>query len=148
MSRTIMLISCGSQKGDKKTHAKDLYRSWLFKSSLSYAYRNKPDKIFILSALHCLLDLDKIISPYDVTLSNVPKQKRHAGLKILTRTEKVAWGMKVIQQLSKQTNIEKDTFIVLAGYEYIKPIKDSITILINPLKGKKLGERVKFLNDN
>ncbi|MEJ0102404.1 MAG: DUF6884 domain-containing protein [Bacteroidota bacterium] len=148
MQKKIILISCSSKKGDKKAKAKDIYKSQLFKSSLAYAYRHKPDKIFILSALHCLLDIEKVISPYDVTLSKVPKAKRHDGLTVLTQPEKIIWGVKVIEQLSKQADIMKDTFIVLAGVEYIKPIKESIINLITPLKGKRQGERVKFLNEN
>ena len=82
----IILIACVSKKGDKKAKAKDLYRSPLFRSSLSYAYRQNPDKIFILSALHHLLDLEKEIEPYNVTLSNVPKNKRKPGLKYAWRS--------------------------------------------------------------
>ena len=146
--KQIILIACVSKKGDEKAKAKNLYKSSLFKSSLAYAYKLNPDKIFILSALHCLLDLDQEIEPYNVTLSNVPKDKRKAGLKILDPAEKKEWGKKVIEQLSKQTDLRNDNFIVLAGQEYIKPIIDSISHLTNPLKGLRQGERVKYLNDN
>ncbi len=146
--KQIILIACVSKKGDKKVKAKDLYKSSLFKSSLAYAYKLNPDKIFILSALHYLLDPDKEIEPYNVTLSNVSKSKRKTGLKVLDSAEKKEWGKKVIEQLSKQTDLENDKFIVLAGQEYIKPIIDSISHLTNPLKGLRQGERVKFLNDN
>jgi len=146
--KQIILVSCVSQKGDKKTKAKDLYKSSLFKSSLAYAYKQNPDNIYILSALHHLLDLDKEIEPYNVTLSNVPKDKRKAGLKILSTTEKKEWGKKVIEQLSTKANLKKDNFIILAGQEYINPIIDDISHCTIPLKGLRLGERVKFLNDN
>ncbi len=146
--KQIILIACVSLKGDKKTKAKDLYKSSLFKSSLAYAYKQNPDNIYILSALHHLLDLDKEIEPYDVTLSNVPKDKRKAGLKILSTSEKKEWGKKVIEQLSAKTDLKKDNFIILAGQEYIKPIIADISHFTNPLKGLRQGERVKFLNDN
>src|SRR5690554_747930 len=125
--KQIILIACVSKKGDKKTKAKDLYKSSLFKSSLTYAYKLNPDKIFILSALHHLLDLDKEIEPYNVTLSNIPKDKRKAGLKILSTSEKKEWGKKVIEQLAEQADLKNDNFIILAGQEYIKPIIDSIS---------------------
>ncbi len=125
MTRKIILIACVSQKGDKKAKAKDLYISQLFKSSLKYANKQNPDKIFILSALHHFLDINKEIKPYNVTLSNVPKDKRKPGLKILTSAEKKMWGKKVIEQLSKQTDLKNDEFIVLAGQAYIKPIRNS-----------------------
>lgn len=148
MTKKIILIGCVSKKGNKKAKAKDLYVSQLFKSSMIYANKQNPDKIFILSALHHLLNIDKQIDPYNVTLSNVPKSKRKPGLKILTAVEKKKWGKKIIDQLSTQTDLKNDDFIVLAGQEYIKPIISSISHLRNPLKGLRQGERVKFLNDN
>ena len=80
MTKKIILIACVSKKRGKKAKAKDLYISQLFKSSLTFAYKQNPDKIFILSALHHLLDIDQEIEPYNVTLSNVPKAKRVPGL--------------------------------------------------------------------
>lgn len=146
--KKIILIACVSLKGDKKAKAKDLYKSTLFKSSLAYAYKLNPDKIFILSALHYLLDIEKEIEPYDVTLSNVPKEKRKPTLRILNNVEKKEWGKRVIAQLSLHTDLNNDSFIVLAGQEYIKPIEVAILHLTNPLKGLRQGERIKFLNNN
>jgi len=160
MAKKIILIACVSQKGDKKAKAKDLYTSQLFKSSLAFANKQNPDKIFILSALHHLLDIDEEIEPYNVTLSyqyyflchvtlsNVPKAKRKPELKILTSKEKLNWGKKVVEQLAKQTDLQNDEFIILAGQEYIKPIINSISHFSNPLNGLRQGERVKFLNEN
>src|SRR5665647_769093 len=98
--KTVVLIACVSKKLDKKAKAKNLYISSLFKNSLAYAYSLNPDKIFILSALHHLLDLERVIEPYNVTLSNVPKKKRKVGLKVLNSQEKKEWGEKVIEMLS------------------------------------------------
>lgn len=145
--KQIVLIACVSKKGDQKTKAEKLYQSTLFKSSLSFAKALNPDKIFILSALHHLLELDKEIEPYNVTLSNVPKDKRNPGLKILNSNEKKEWGEKVIEQLSLKSDLQNDRFIILAGQEYIKPIANYITHLDNPLTGLRQGERVKFLKE-
>ena len=145
--KRIILIACVSRKGNRKMKAKDLYEGTLFKSSLTYAYKQKPDKIFILSAKHNLLDLDKVIEPYNVTLSNVPKHKRK-GVTILNSLQKKHWGEKVIKQLSEQTDLKNDTFIVLAGQNYIKPISKSIAHLNDPLKGLGIGKRLKFLKEN
>ena len=57
--KQIILIACVSKKGDLKTKAEELYKSPLFKSSLAFAKNLNPDKIFILSALHHLLELDE-----------------------------------------------------------------------------------------
>jgi cytoplasmic iron level regulating protein YaaA (DUF328/UPF0246 family) len=141
----IVLISCASKKVKHKAKAKDLYTSALFIHNLAYAQSLNPDKFFILSALHHLLDPETEIEPYDVTLSNVPKNKRKPGLKVLNAGEKKKWGEKVIEQLSRQTNLENDKFIILAGQEYIKPIIKDITHIEQPLAGFRQGERLKFL---
>lgn len=145
--KKIVLIACSSQKKKIKSPAKDLYISTLFKYSLRYAFSMNPDRVFILSALHHLLSLDKETEPYDVTLSNVPKAKRKPGLKILNAEEKKIWGNEVIRMLSKQSDLQNDKFIVLAGQEYIKPIKEHIRYLDDRLKGLRQGERVKYLTN-
>lgn len=146
--KRIVLISCVSKKKNTKSKAKDIYISQLFKYSLAYAYSLKPDKIFILSALHHLLDLETEIEPYNVTLSNVPKSKRKKGLIVLSSAEKIEWGKKVVKILSEQTDLQDDQFIILAGQEYIKPIKPYIKNIDNRLNGLRQGERVKYLKAN
>jgi hypothetical protein len=146
--KLIVLISCVSKKGVSKTKAKNLYISTLFKYSLAYANSLRPYKIYILSALHHLLDLETEIEPYNVTLCNVPKNKRKVGLKVLNPKEKKEWGEKVIEQLSKQADLKNDHFIILAGQEYIQPIAEYLTHVELPLKGLGQGKRVKFLKDN
>ena len=75
-----------------------------------------------------MLDLDTEIEPYKVTLSCVPKQRRkHA--KILNTKEKEEWGKKIAEMLSEQADLENDLFIILAGQEYIKPIRTYIKTL-------------------
>lgn len=143
--KTIILIACVSRKGTVRAKAKNLYKGPLFTNSLAYAFKLKADKIFILSALHHLIELDKEIEPYDVTLSNVPKAKRKPGLKVLSAIEKGEWGETVIKLLSEEADLQKDKFIVLAGQEYIKPIKARINYLDNPLAGRRQGQRVAFL---
>lgn len=143
--RQIVLIACVSKKSDKKTKAKDLYISPLFRYSLAYALALKPDKIFILSALHHLLELDREIEPYNVTLSNVSKKKRKPGLKVLNSTEKKEWGKKVVEMLSAEADLKEDKFLILAGQEYIKPIVSSLDNYEDVLNGVLLFDRVPLL---
>jgi len=143
----IVLIACVAKKRPFKSKAKDLYISQLFKYSLAYAYSLNPDKIFILSALHYLLDLETEIEPYNVTLSNIPKAKIKKGLRVLNREEKAIWGEKVVNLLSKHADLQNDQFIFLAGQEYIKPIKPSLTNTDDRLKGMGIGERIRFLKN-
>jgi hypothetical protein len=136
-----------SKKKSTKSKAKDLYLNQLFKTSLAYSYSLKPNKIFILSALHHLLDLETEIVPYNVTLSNIPKSKRKKGLKVLSPAEKIEWGKKVVETLSERTDLQNDKFIILAGQEYIKPIKPFIKNIDDRLKGMGIGRRISFLKN-
>lgn len=145
--KRILLISCVSRKGDKKAKAKDLYLGALFTNSMAYAKTLNPNKIFILSALHHLVDPEQEIEPYNVTLSYVPpdKKTKNPELKVLTKKEAKLWGQIVIEQLKKETDLENDEFILLAGQSYVKQIKNSLTRYEEPLKGLKIGERIKHL---
>ncbi len=49
MTKKIVLISCASKKLAYKSKAEDLYISTLFRLSLAYAEKLKPDKIFIFN---------------------------------------------------------------------------------------------------
>jgi hypothetical protein len=141
--KRIVLISCVSNKGKTKAKAKDLYKGPLFTNSLAYGKSLKPDKIFILSALHHLLDLDKEIEPYDVTLSYVSKDKKikKPELKVLTKSESIQWGQIVLEQLKEIADLKQDKFIILAGQSYLNPIKDGLKNLEEPLKGVVQGKR-------
>ena len=141
--KKIVLISCVSRKGKVKAKAKDLYKGALFSNSLSYGQALKPDKIFILSALHHLLDLDTEIEPYDVTLSYVSpnNRKKKPNLKVLTNEEANLWGTKVCEELKKVADIKNDRFIVIAGQAYLKPIQNCLTLIEEPLNGIVQGKR-------
>lgn len=141
--KRIVLISCVSKKGNKKAKAEDLYKGPLFTNSLAYGKKLKPDKIFILSALHHLVYLNQEIEPYDVTLSYVSPDKRKdkPNLKVLSAEEARLWGQKVLKQLSEVADLKNDEFTILAGQSYIKPIKSGLTNINEPLKGVVQGKR-------
>ena len=141
--KRIVLISCVSRKGMTKAKAENLYKGPLFINSLAYSKSLKPDKIFILSALHGLLDLNKEIEPYDVTLSYISPEirKKKPNLKVLTKSEAKIWGNAVLEQLSKIADLKKDKFIILAGQAYIEPIKNGLTNIDEPLKNVVQGKR-------
>ena len=141
--KRIVLISCVSRKGKTKAKAKDLYKGPLFTNSLAFGQALKPDRIFILSAFHHLLDLDKEIEPYDVTLSYVSpdKRKKKPNLKVLTKDEAKKWGQKVLNQLGEVADLKKDRFIILAGQSYLEPIENGLTNIEEPLKGIVQGKR-------
>ena len=135
--KRIILISCVSKKREHKTKAKYLYHSTLFKYALKYAQKLTPDKIYILSALYGLVELDEEINPYNKTLNKMKK------------IEKQEWSNKVLNQL-KQKNIDliNDEFIILAGKNYREYLVDEIKNYKIPMEGLGIGEQLSFLKRN
>ncbi len=132
----IVLISCAKTKLSQKSKAKDLYVSPLFRYSLQYAKSLSPDMIFILSAKYGLLDLEKEIKPYDKALNKMSVQKVKK------------WANNVINQLKAKTNLKKDKFIFLAGEKYMKYLIPEISNCRIPLKGMRIGKRLRYLKEN
>ncbi|KHJ37519.1 hypothetical protein PBAC_22370 [Pedobacter glucosidilyticus] len=151
--KRIVLISCVSRKGKKKSKAKELYKGPLFTNSLAYGQALNPDKIFILSAHYHLLDLDQEIEPYDVTLSYVSpeKRKKKPELIVLTKDEAKKWGQEVLKQLENVADLKNDTFIILAGQSYLEPIRNGLTKIEEPLEriiqGKRPGKLKELLSE-
>lgn len=114
----IILISCTANKEENKCKAEKMYyKSEQFRLSLEYAKLLQPnkDKIFILSALYELLNLDDEIEKYNVTLCRVPKEKKEkTGVRVLTTKEKIIWTKEVLRKLREKTNLDEDQFIILA----------------------------------
>jgi basic membrane lipoprotein Med (substrate-binding protein (PBP1-ABC) superfamily) len=134
----IVLLSCTKSKLDHPAPAQELYSaSPMFKKTLEYGKSLKPDKMFILSAKHHLVPLEKELEPYDKTLKEMPKD------------EKEAWAEETYSQMkSHGLSPEKDNFIFLTGKEYMKPLAQYIPEdhIEMPLEGKRFGQRLSWLN--
>jgi len=132
----IVLLSCTKSKLDHPTSAKELYSaSPMFRKTLEYGMSLKPDKMFILSAKHNLVPLDKKLAPYDKTLKDMPSD------------EKEKWGEEVVKQMKQAgLNLDQDDFIFLTGSEYMKPLLKYIKHYETPMAGKRMGERLQWLN--
>tara|TARA_R110000751_G_scaffold11664_3_gene40746 strand:- start:1734 stop:2213 length:480 start_codon:yes stop_codon:yes gene_type:complete len=134
----IVLLSCTKAKLDKPSPAQELYSpSPMFQKTKAYGESLKPDKTFILSAKHHLTPMDKQLEPYDMTLKDMKKD------------DKTKWGETVISQMKeKGIDPQKDTFIFLAGSDYIKPLEKHIPEgnIEKPMEGKRMGERLSWLN--
>ena len=135
---TIILLSCTKSKTPYEAPAQELYSaSPMFQKTLEYGKTLKPDKMYILSAKHHLVNLNQKLKPYDLTLKDFNKE------------EKEKWGEKVYQEMkSRGLNLERDKFIFLAGNEYIKPLTKYIPEknIETPMGGKRFGQRLKWLN--
>jgi hypothetical protein len=129
----IVLVSCVKSKLNHPAKAKDLYTSTLFHSNLEYAHLLKPDAIYILSAKFGLLDLDQIISPYEMTLNT------------MTVIEKKAWSKRVLDSLFQKTDLKSDLFIFLAGMNYRKYLLPELKHYEVPLQGLSFGEQLREL---
>lgn len=62
-------------------------------------------------------------------------------MKVLTNEEANLWGTKVCEELKKVADIKNDRFIVLAGQSYLKPIRNCLTHIEEPLNGIVQGKR-------
>jgi len=131
--RTIALISCGKSKRRESAPAHQLYTGTLFQKSLAYARHIKADEIYILSALHGLLELTQEIAPYEKTLNRISSD------------DVARWGDAVMTQLRSRTNLTTDRFIVLAGVAYRSRLVPHLTNVELPLDGLRFGEQLKFL---
>lgn len=133
--KKIVLISCSSKKFSYLSKAKDLYTSSLFKYSLRYAQFLKPNNIFILSAKYGLLNINKIIKSYNVTLNKMSSEKLKK------------WSKSVLEKLEKHFNLSKDAFIFLAGNNYRKYLIPSIKHWEVPMEGLRIGEQLRWLKN-
>ena len=106
--KSVYLISCCAEKLPNASPAKDLYQSEGFKKRLSEAFSHNPDEILILSAKHHIVELDHVLEPYDVCLSNqtVGEQKK--------------WAEICLADLSSRFNLKEDRFIILANEDYYR----------------------------
>ena len=131
--KTMVLIACASKKITHKARAEDLYISPLFVGNLRYAKSLAPDAIFILSAMYGLLDLDKEIEPYNVTLKD------------MSTAQVRAWANGVLEQLARRADLQHDHFVFLAGDVYRKFLVPHLASYEVPLAGMRIGEQLQFL---
>ena len=77
MINQLILIGCSKSKLDHQRPAYCLYTGDLFKKQMQYAddilqpANQYNSKVMILSAKHGLLELDKVIKPYDLSLNDL-----------------------------------------------------------------------------
>ena len=114
----IALISCVSQKASLPCKCKDMYVSPLFKKTWEYNLKvDRPEGVFILSALYGLIKYDTIIDPYDKTLLDMSKE------------EALEWAEKVKSQIKETflTNgrmLDDYNFKIYAGSKYYENLLD------------------------
>lgn len=132
----VVLISCCKKKNKTGIMAaKDLYLGTLFRKSMDYAILMNPDRIYILSAEHHLLPIDRPISYYNTTLTGVSADKAKQ------------WAKVVVNQMNKEgLDLSKDEFVILAGEAYCKYIVPHLNLYERPLVHLRIGQQLKMLN--
>jgi len=132
--KTHYLIACASQKLTEAAPAGSIYVSQLFRLSLGFAQRNRPDAIHILSARHGLLGLDQVIEPYEETLNG----KSTADLQ--------AWADRVRDQMpAAGCDPQRDYFVFLAGRNYRRFLQPHLARCDVPMQGLGIGRQLSFL---
>ena len=141
--KEVYLISCTKLKQDYPCVSEEMYaKSSLYRLSYEYAINRVEDKnsqIYILSALHHLLPLSKVIEPYNKTLNN------------MNSIEKREWGQLVYKEMKETFDMDNTHFIFLTGKEYMKPITKYLESnqYSNPIPlNYGIGKRMKWLKDN
>lgn len=138
----MVLIACSASKLSHAAPARDLYTSDLFRKSLAWAESLQDEGgkvIFVLSAMHGLVPLDRVIEPYDVSLVN------------MTAPQRRVWAQAAWQQLRHHLSEGAD-IVFLAGRLY----RDGLVarMLSNgvaqerikvPLEGLGIGQQKQWL---
>lgn len=129
---TVALVGCAAAKLPHPAPARDLYTSQLFRKASTYAEATS-DRWFILSALHGLVDPDRIVEPYDVRLS-----KTGPAIDQWARTV----GGQLTRELAGVPDVE---LLVLAGEQYRTCLRFCHYPHRVPMQGMGIGQQLGFL---
>lgn len=121
----IALLSCTKSKMPYRCKAREMYsKSRWFPKAYEYVKKLGADKIFVLSALYGMVPEDKEIDYYERTLNDC------------TENERIEWAQRVLSDLKNEADLERDSFVIIAGkkyYEYLIPHMKNVML---PLKGR------------
>lgn len=135
-----VLVGCVKSKLDRPAPARDLYTSPLFRKARSYAEMTGAPW-FVLSAEHGLVTSSTVLRPYDLRLSNAPRDYRRT------------WGLRVVEQLQDAVGPLPEKIIeVHAGSAYADAIRDRLVAegaeVVEPLRGMTMGARLAWYDHN
>ena len=134
--QTVYLVSCVSKKRRGNCAAKDLYTSDWFRKARSYVEK-RGGPWYILSAKYGLLDPDREVGPYEVTLNTMPISERRD------------WARRVLGALATRIGPE-DRVVILAGARYREFLTESLKSMcaevVVPMEGLRIGEQLAWLS--
>lgn len=128
MRKTLVLVACCGPKLKGTHSAGDIYQSDLFLKSRAWAER-EGNAWGILSAKYGVLAPDQPIEDYDVTLNEMPAEKRRE------------WCDMVREQL---TPWKSERIVLLAGNRYCEWITDE-WMTERPMEGLGIGQQLAWL---
>ena len=133
----IYLVACVDKKHLVPMKARDLYTSPWFAKASELADRRAVGW-FILSAKHGLLEPDRVIEPYDLSLRST------------TTTGRRIWAEGVLRSLLPRLK-GSDDVVFLAGIAYrenlVSPIREHGCRVEIPMEGLRIGEQLNWLNE-
>lgn len=132
----IVFLSCVKSKCAHRCEAERMYTSELFKKSLQYAKSLQPHKIYILSAKHGVLELNDIISPYEMTLN------------AMTEKERKMWAYRVVKQCEAKGIDFSEKALFLCGNNYRKYVMQKFSNAEAPLSQLGIGKQLQFYKFN
>ena len=122
--RRIALIGCSSSKLGKDTPnalfpAGEIYqgKNFLKAKNQGISHFGCEEEYYILSGKFGLLHKDALIAYYDTYLGD------------FSESEKRAWAKKVLAQLEEQFDLKDTQFVIFAGRDYSKNIKEHLNCI-------------------
>lgn len=150
---TIALIGCGKTKHKIACKAKDLYTGPLFTACRKWAERF-ADQWWIASAKHLILEPDKIIEPYDTSMSNLAADARRWRARQIQQHFHSRWVSCCQFGKSKSGFVvatRKPRVVLLAGKNYLtgfRELRDRQNdryCFETPLEGLGVGQQLAWL---
>ena len=134
----IGLVGCVKSKRPQPAPARDLYTSPLFRGARRSVERS-CDRWCVLSAEHGLVSPDRVLAPYERTLTNASSGERRA------------WATRVLGQVEQELgrDLSAHQFELHAGRAYVAfGLAPGLTTrgadVLEPLEGLRQGERLSF----
>lgn len=130
------LVGCGKQKRAGSWPARELYTSPLFRLALAEAERS-CDEVCVLSALHGLVPLDRVIASYDTSLYDKCADARRG------------WAHTAGEELGHRFSGLCVELVLYAGEGYAPDWRffPSGWSWSEPLAGLGIGERLRWLKE-
>lgn len=134
----VFLVSCVSKKKPGRHASKDLYCSSWFLKARCYV-ESRGGRWYILSAKYGLLNPEKMIGSYDVTLMKMKSAERKV------------WASRVLKDLLRKCPVPRRVTI-FAGQRYreylVPPLEASRYRIEVPLRKKGIGKQLQWFKRN